>query len=278
MKMRNAIVALSGIVLGIVSQAAPLAYEGFDYTIGWVPINNGSHDGGTGWTDAWSGSNTLPKVRPANGSEDSLSYSTLTGVGGVAQAGSDTFSILTRKWDSAMNSGKYYISGMFNYVEGEENGTIGLRVGRDNGSGGVQWSHLFGLENGKGIINDDWYTANNAGNKVITDTALSAGTHFLVLEFDFDASSDTAKLFIDPVLSSETPLTADLTLENISWVSQVDTLGIFWGNDGTGNKQVDEIRIGTTWTDVTTNTAVPEPSAAVLSVVALSTLLIRRRK
>lgn len=78
--------------------------------------------------------------------------------------------------------------------------------------------------------------------------------------------------------------TIDNDLGTISWSasssldsSMVASHLVLWSNGGGGNGELDAIRIGTTWEDVTGVTLVPEPSAALLGGLGLLALLRRRR-
>jgi uncharacterized protein (TIGR03382 family) len=77
--------------------------------------------------------------------------------------------------------------------------------------------------------------------------------------------------------------TIDNNLGTIGW-SLSDTFSssmaasnlLLWLN-GAGNGELDAIRVGTTWEDVTGVAAVPEPTVAGLGLVGLAALLRRRR-
>ena len=115
-----------------------------------------------------------------------------------------------------------------------------------------------------------------------TTSALSAGTHLIVVRYTFDASNpDEFALWLDPGSLGGSAPTPDLTE-----LGGTDLAGIssFWLTKGTvgwiaavTDLYFDELRLGTTWAQVTP-TAVPEPSTvALLGVAAMGLITCYRR-
>jgi hypothetical protein len=78
--------------------------------------------------------------------------------------------------------------------------------------------------------------------------------------------------------------TIDNNLDTISWTlsdsfnsSMSASQLLLWMN-GAGNGELDAIRVGTTWEDVTGVAAIPEPSAAIFGGLAFLGCLRRRRR
>jgi hypothetical protein len=250
------------------AEAALTAYEGFDYTSQFNNRLNGAGTAGDGWAGAWTGTNNNNVlVSP------SLSYGALDTEGWRVQFGAAGYS---RGLSSTVGSGSTYISFMIE----SDNTTSGNRwTGLTLLSGGTSGTEVlsigdidggdFGASISVGGLAGDTTTASAAGTSLLTQ-------RFLVARIDFNASgsSENVSLFVDPDLSSE-PGTADATLTNIADFS-FDAIRIHRGPTSGGNwTNLDEIRIGTTWADVT---PVPEPSSSILGILCAIGVCARRRR
>jgi hypothetical protein len=111
----------------------------------------------------------------------------------------------------------------------------------------------------------------------VTDSILTLGqTYFVVDEYNFDTK--VATLYLNPTPGGSQPA-ATLTISSTS-ATAIDNVG-FKAQTGSGAYLVDNLRVGTTWEDVTPGVAVPEPSAFALmgfGCLSLIATVIRRRR
>lgn len=128
-------------------------------------------------------------------------------------------------------------------------------------------------------------TATAADRQWYTGQAFTTGaggeTVFVVLKYNFDSiNGDSASLFINPTPGSAEPA-AQLTVTAGTALTLNSGIQSFFVRNNSVEPDsllIDELRIGTTWADVT---PVPEPSAALLGGCGLLVLLgcyrLRRR-
>jgi hypothetical protein len=121
---------------------------------------------------------------------------------------------------------------------------------------------LFIGKNGSGL---NWGLEHTGGDSYSGVAATSNQTVLLVLRADYTSGNDTFKLYVNPTSSAE-PGTADATLTYN--IGTQNGLGLNAG----GPTSFDEIRIGTTFADVTPS-LVPEPGTMSLVAIGLVTLL-----
>lgn len=104
-------------------------------------------------------------------------------------------------------------------------------------------------------------------------------TYLVVLAYEFNGvndADDVAKIWIDPVPGSAEPLPLlTSTGDDISTL-QIQNFFLRQNTSAPQVTQIDEVRVGTTWEDVTP--AVPEPSTLALAGLGGLTLLRRRRQ
>jgi hypothetical protein len=107
-------------------------------------------------------------------------------------------------------------------------------------------------------------------------------TYLLAARIDWSAGNETISLYVNPLagategLLSPAAVTTDVNIANGNGTNQLISIGLFAAGVGT-EWAFDEIRIGTTYADAVL-AAAPEPSPFVLlSLVAGSVLLWRRR-
>jgi MYXO-CTERM domain-containing protein len=102
------------------------------------------------------------------------------------------------------------------------------------------------------------------------------------IDVNVNGALDRFRLYVNPSLGEE-PTVASAESSDYDFLSALDTINRVrmragGSNDSYGASQmeVDEIRIGTTYADVTPS--VPEPSSALLGAAALALLGVRRRR
>ncbi len=286
-----------------------VAYEGFDYTVG---VSLGGQNGGIGWKAPWLTGTGWDLATNAAGSInyiDSYGNQLLTSgnsvlVGsysGTASKPARTFANFNSDGTNFLSGGTYWISflaqrvgpkydtppvwgrqanfGLFaNAVNSD--GTERFDVGRPNrnsftGTPYDTWSTWHA----NGFVN------NGAGYAKPSNYPLEDVTFVLIrIDTDNDPSTgDSAYVWFNwPDLLSE-PSTSSAVLSDIGEVdlTRINQIRIHCnGYSGVNTNAwlwVDEIRVGTTFADVTP--LVPEPSAAVLSVLGgLGLLVLRLRR
>ena len=114
---------------------------------------------------------------------------------------------------------------------------------------------------------------------LIFDSGVSSrgNSAFLVAQIDFSSGDETAWLWIDPDLNAEP--SKSLAINGLAGSSvkdfEFDKIGVYF--DRNNNGFADEMRIATTFAEVATYTAVPEPSTLGSALTSLI-LLVRYRK
>jgi len=140
-------------------------------------------------------------------------------------------------------------------------------------TGNANWGSLFGI-NGANI-----FTNHTGGGAALVNTAFAPAlstTYMMAFTYDSAGATPTT-FFIDP-----TGLGAGLTPSGS--LASASFTGTNWGMSGIGGIKffaanglftIDDVRIGTTWADVS---PIPEPSSvALLGLGALGLLAKRRR-
>lgn len=245
------------------ANAALIAYDGFAYSAGALAGQNG----GTGWAGAWSG----------------------TGSGNVVATGLTTPSLTT--------TGNRFQTG------GNNNGAFRtLAVGQNTASGTIWGSFLVrldgtasdyaGLSLFTGTANERIFIGKYFGSPVYgleasgpggvgipSTTTVDATTRLLVFSLTSTGGTSTTSLFIDPVIGGAAPTTPVATTTRPDFV--LDTIRIQSGLGSPAQYAFDEVRLGTTFADVTPSAAVvPEAGSLALLLPALGVLgavVVRRR-
>ncbi len=283
-----ALMALGGLLMPGKSEAALVAYEGFDYAAGAL----GSASGGTGWSGNWS-SNSATLV-----TDSDLTYGSLDtsggSIGNLAAAinrfgasrtidlatpgllanGSELWFSLMMGYDTAGNRTNSRLS----FVLGTE--AISTANGNDytftTGTTGLGVTFgRFGSTNGNIVAtrtNDAdlvFGTGSDGSNPVVyAADSLQVDYAFVVGRITWGELSDTIDLFLPD---------ANLNLGSVhsTLTTNVDQSGYDTISFKRGDRVVmDEIRFGSSYASVT---PIPEPRAALLGGLGLLALLRRRR-
>jgi hypothetical protein len=249
--MRNGWVQVTALsiaaMLAIPARAGQTAYEGFDLTFPTFST-------GTGFSGPWAigGFNVVAGGYTAN--PQSLSYSAgEEGEGHLATSGGSisggAFSAINGalrhlaaplRADNTTAYISFLIKPTGTLNSGIFNGFFGVTL---NGSLG---SDLFIGKPGAGVENEWVLETRGGGGQVASGVSTIIGkTVLLVVKAQFLAGKDTFTLYVDPKLGSPEPTTgvakSDLDLGTVSMI------GIY----SSGAFSIDEIRLGTTYSDVT---------------------------
>jgi hypothetical protein len=259
------------------ARAAEILYEPFNYSNVGGPVSDNTP---ANWAFGGTGANDLSVV------SGNLSYSGLPSLGNSGTNGGAGLGV-RRLFGTTTTSGDLYFSALFNltsygtaWTSPAAGTSIGALTDTDNtgfklnvlvvkdtgGSGG----YFFGIQKG------------GTGSTFVFDTTphLQGETVLLVGRYSYDpAAADVISLWISPDSSTfgqASPTTSPTLTANTG----TDSIGIdrFNIRQNTAASvpdamQWDELRVGTTWGDVT---PVPEPSAWALLGLGTAVLLARR--
>jgi len=260
------------------ASAGMFAHEPFDYTTGSL---GSTSNGGLGWGGAWTGSALV--ATPGLRYTDSQGLNLVT-EGNTGQTVSNAFRVFDLTSGSpaelagVVDSGKIgaantsvWLSFVGQYVDGAstwggislyndttENFYLGGTV-----SGGNRIWRVNPKESGSGTVTLD-------PNVATLDPAL------FVARLDFiDGIGDTVTAWLNPDLKA-TPLDVDADYSHTWSLADFKFTQVRLGGYSTAQQQYDEIRFGTTFSDVA---PVPEPGALVLLIAGLVGLIgLRRRR
>lgn len=272
------VVALA-VLLPAVAGAAVFEVEPFDY-----PGNTGSGldglNGGTGWGgNAWSDTDALPTVAATN---TSLSYPAnvpLAPAGGRIEVTADSANnpaarLLGTPMSLATDGQTYYSSALFR--RSAATGELASVLFDRTSDSAIRW--YYGID-----TNGFFSTAVNpsdAGQRATSTTpALADTTYLLVSRIRTNTGpggNDEVFLEIFPEGSPVTEPAADDEWdlrENGNSGITIERVRLAFSNAAGQTNQFDELRVGTTFADVT---GVPEPGAT--SLLALPALLLARRR
>ena len=254
-------------------QATLLFNDGFNYATGNLGSSDTSPAGFSG--NAWSGGSSHITVTSGN-----LTYSGLQDLGGNQLQdtwGISAGSVLNTY--TAQTSGNIYYSFLLNCSTAPSATTyltsLNPGTGAPNGSSDALQVDVAANAGGFQV------GLRTAGASIsLAPTVLSLNTTYMVVaEYSF-GTTGSATLYLNPVVVNVQP-TADVTLAGNGSVTTIDDLGFKAQNTPTtGTFSLDDVRVGTTWDDVTPVSVVPEPSAIALAGLGVCGLTwhFRRRR
>jgi hypothetical protein len=191
----------------------------------------------------------------------SLSYTGLTSIGNKAALVSGN-SEDVNKPSAASISGLAYYSAILNVPNttglngNTATGDYFLMIGATAGTTGVSaFSARIYVRTGSAAETFNIGVLNNSGGAaapsyVSTDYAVNT-VIFVVVKYDL--STNTASLFVNPAIgSTEGTATSTNATGTTAAPAQIASIIIRQGS-GTGNVEIDELRLGTTWNSVTTD-------------------------
>jgi len=297
-KILLTIAALSVSAAASSAQAALLAYEGFDYG----PVSGGQLPGsantGTGFSSGWqvaAGGSAVPWTYQASSMAFSSNFQTSGGSSAFASNGGDIGNLYRPL--SAGVSGTTFGSFVFN-IGSRQNAVVDVMFGAagatDNTATSVMAASEWGQANSGVRIAD----TNGTHVQTLSGEPLALGTTYMYLwKSEMEASSQKTTAWIltsaqyDYFSSngfSEAALNSAGTGTGANNVFQTGSLALTgslgdlstmhlfgYGWEPVVSAQIDEIRVGTSISDVT---PVPEPAtAALLGVGAVLSLRLARR-
>ncbi|MDB6076843.1 MAG: hypothetical protein JWO82_590 [Akkermansiaceae bacterium] len=239
------------------AQASVIMTEAFDYTPATDGLNG--QNGGTGWGGTWN-KGGFDTVAPG------LTYPGLiTGGNAASNTGGQTFRHITT---TTPDTGSVFVSFLMNQP-GADYANMGLfRAGNEvmsfgdtyNGGGpSANYSMYFG-----GVAGLSGYQGSGAN--------IATGTQFIVLELDLSTAGQTGiYLYLNPSTSATT-LDHSSAISSATATESVTFDEIRLENS---NATMDELRIGTTYGDIT---QVPEAGSGALALLAGLAVFSRRSR
>jgi hypothetical protein len=254
---------------------------GTDYAVGANLVGQKNAQGQT-WLQAGPTSTTTPKIAAGN-----LTYLGLPPSQGnsVSFGGSGESARLNTS--SVVGSGTIYYSFILDVTSIAGLSTSGVFWAGFNNSAGSQTTtpsvvatRLYTKTSGSGFVlgvdknsasTSDWYwdtTTRNVGDSL-----------FIVGAYELNSGStsdDVSYLWINPTVGSATAPSATLTAPTGADITlgQVASFVLFDRSAAQPSGIIDELRIGTSWAEVT---GVPEPTSAALAGLGLLALVLRYR-
>lgn len=266
----NSVALLTGLLLiPSGSQAAQMAYEGFDYSIG--SDNLTGQTGGIGWNGAWQNVNGVN----ANVIASSLAAGASAPTGVDARSTGNSVTLpnarrVGRLLDASAN-GPFGARGYrdSNGRIGADGTTLYLSFMQQPNDSGIYYEFEFHRDNlgdpGRigGIGNDSTSPGGNVNLRAggANNYSLGAGTiavNFYVVRIDFKAGNDDVYVYRNPTSATEpgVPTLTKLAVADMSFNGV--SFGAFVGSTTVAH---DEIRFGQTWADVI-NPALEAPTFA----------------
>jgi PEP-CTERM motif len=254
------IVSTAAVALVIASysaSAAPLIYDGFDYTAG-TPLD--TQNGGTGFANAWQAAQ--PDYAIASGS---LSFGNLQTSGNHVQFTEDNLAVAEMQRP------------IFNPGFGAAGTTMWasmlIRPDADvtNTLIWAQFGDLyFGRARFDAPLNYQVWEPDTSTLQFSSVPIVTGQTAFIAIRFDFNAdplANDTVTFYFDPT-PGVTPSSGGIVVSDIN----IDASGFAaFGANGAAYS-FDELRIGETFQDVSPLAGVPEPSTWAMMLIGFASL------
>ncbi|MCX7964209.1 MAG: hypothetical protein N2644_07010 [Candidatus Sumerlaea chitinivorans] len=253
-----ALAASTGVVSRASAQATLPLYEPFNYPANQPLVNGTNGVNGGVWIPI--GSNTVSTTEVQTGS---LSFAGLPAPQGNKVRLLNGSNYIDPGFDLAttVSSGVIYASMILNVVNEGTNTTTGDYFFAFAPAGGTDYRTRLYLRRGSaaGKFQLGMRTHSSDSGTVWQTGEQDTGTPiFVVAAYQFNpaAGDDVALLYINPVLGQPTPPTATVTGASGTDASNIGRVGLRQGSAVTSQiVEVDELRVSTSWTDVTPSNA-----------------------
>jgi len=270
----------AALLCGHNANADLIAYEGFDYPDG---ADLSGQFGGTGFGAAWTATSGDTAVAASlqyidamgNVLASSGNHGHYTGAGGTSSPFRDLpiirgddgttswVSFVGQRLGDKIGDPPHYLRGtnisLFNRTLPAS--TEQLAIGQGTGRTEDTWSFIPDGAAASTVASDDPFDV----------------LSLVVVRIDHLPGNDNAYMFVNPILGVEPDIANADAVSLGAFDYSFNSVRPFAGNtqaaNGTGEIQLDEIRIGTTYNDVT-----PVPEPAQLTVLALGALALKRRR
>jgi hypothetical protein len=253
------------------AHATLMAYEGFDITEGEDALNDAAGATSVGWVGAWTNNaaQVLHDIIPGRSYQN---QGTLDVVGGAVRcdaADSNAF----RNLSQSFSTGTVWISFIGVVPTNNSYAVVSIFNNFNN--------ELLAIGDLSSSTNWGFQTLGTGG--VIGSTTINVTNQsFLVVQIDFKGgltNSHNAYLWVNPALSATAPLvdSSAAQLTNFTFPSALPATRVRVRQGTTGDNAIfDEIRVGTTWQDVTPYTSsYTPPNPASFGAMSLSTGLFQ---
>ncbi len=262
--VQNIVLAATVVVVscaGGTCHAVLLGYDGFDYAVG---SNIVGETGGIGWANAWSGTAPSATIGDRDVQSPGATYPPLQ------TAGNKAFISATNQTQRTLTAG----------VQGTDAGTVWLSfIGQRVGPNNIRFFSLslyqgttdsanerFSIGEQSNNAADLWgahFTSTAQGRVEVADASINTES-FLLARVDYQpGANDNLYLWVNTDLSLGEPATATAEASSVGlWNLAFDIVSIRAGTTNGGNHGAayfDELRIGTSFSDVTPGGLVCEP-------------------
>lgn len=256
------------------TNAALVAYDGFDYPAGTIVGDNG----GTGWSGAWANGTGGVASLSANSTDNSLSFSQSLITDGSKYLFSSINTAGNRDLVTTINmaNATLYYTMLLRVSAGAD--VVDMRTEFYTGAGATSNMRAnVGITNGALFVSAATGGYAPAGNSGVAAGLVAADTTYLLAMKRNSAGISASLILADGDLSklAAEPATWDVVHVGASGVTFNSFRIVANGTDG--GILMDEVRIATSWNGAVTGLAIPEPSAALLGGLGLLALLRRRR-
>lgn len=264
-----------------VARAQLVGYEGFQYQAG-LALNGLS--GGSGWSAApsgsWSTASSALAITPGSIVPSAPAATLETNGNRLTLPQTSPFTTAARAFGSDLRTvsgtSEVWISFAITRTASATSGSYGgLVIGNEGGAGSTSGRLFIGDSGAVSPAPDTWSLERAGGGTlgVSNHVIASNPTALLVVRIQFQVGPDVVQLYVNRQPGGGTPISNDAFLSNLDINPSngaVTDFGVWYGGDG--GYQIDEIRIGVTYADVT-----PVPEPGILLVLAGVALMGTRR-
>ena len=223
---------------------------------------DGGNDG-VFWGGAWSGIGGVEAVIDASGSPLTFSDTgdTITGDGLALRFAGNNDNAATRDLDESISS-RFVYAAMLVRFEGLQNNNDFLSLWFEDSNPDNAPNFGIKMNRGDGSGPDDFFARSRQNNAVFDTNITNGQTYFLVARIEKSASStyDKVSLWVDPTAlghESPPPVTGETSVESSGLVA-FQTIGFRSVKFDSGDSvTIDELRLGTSWAEVTAPNEVP---------------------